>query len=335
MNPAFTATADAAEKALLQRAADWPEYSSLADLTADVLERLTREQGVDFATALLFDRLRKSPANARFIERIDALREFPRPPVSGVDATVVIVPGALYRERPDLGSDGRLVREVAESFNLRTDFIPLVSFGSVTHNARLIREWFMNHSPENVVLVSLSKGGADLRLALTAPDAPAVFRKVAAWVNVCGPLNGSRLANWILSSRARTWFMRWKFRLQGRDFHFVTDLRQGRGTLLDLPARPAPAMKLVSVMGFPLRRHISSRYSRFCHRTLSAHGPNDGTTSLSDLQDWPGEIYPAWGMDHYFRPEQVAQRLIAAVLQFVLDEIPAALTERRVLASTR
>jgi hypothetical protein len=40
-------------------------------------------------------------------------------------------------------------------------------------------------------------------------------------------------------------------------------------------------------------------------------------------------------MDHYFRPEQVAQRLIAAVLQFVLDEIPAALTERRVLASTR
>jgi hypothetical protein len=129
--------------------------------------------------------------------------------------------------------------------------------------------------------------------------------------------------------------MRWKFRMQGRDFHFLTDLRQGRDTLLDLPWQPAPVMKIVSVIGFPLRRHVTGRYSRFCHRTLSAHGPNDGTTSLSDLQDWPGEIYPVWGMDHYFRPEQVAQRLIAAVLQYVLEEVPAIRTERRVLVSTR
>jgi hypothetical protein len=65
---------------------------------------------------------------------------------------------------------------------------------------------------------------------------------------------------------------------------------------------------------------MTTRFSRFCHHTLAAYGPNDGTTLLSDLMVWPGEIFPAWGMDHYFRPENEARNLVAAMFKYLAEE---------------
>jgi len=228
---------------------------------------------------------------------------------------------ALYLERPDLGGDGRLVRDVAERCGWTTDLIPLASVGSATENARRICDWLARHSGERMILVSLSKGGADLKIAFRHASSSTLFRNVAAWVNVCGPLDGSRMANWILTSRFRIWLLRLQYRLQKRDFQFVTDLRHGSGSPLNFCPSVPSEMKIISLVGFPLRQHLTTPFSRFCHRTLAAHGPNDGTISLSDLPAWPGKIYPAWGMDHYFRPEKVARELIAALLQSLNEEI--------------
>ena len=81
-----------------------------------------------------------------------------------------------------------------------------------------------------------------------------------------------------------------------------------------------PTMRMISLVGFPLRRHMTTPFSRFCHRTLSKWGPNDGTVLLSDLIRWPGEIYPVWGADHYFRPESRARELITAVLLHLAED---------------
>jgi hypothetical protein len=77
------------------------------------------------------------------------------------------------------------------------------------------------------------------------------------------------------------------------------------------------SIKMVTMIGFPLRRHMTTRFSHFCHHTLASAGPNDGTTSLTDLRDLPGEIYPVWGMDHYFRPQDTARALVAAILRYL------------------
>ncbi len=303
------------ELALLSKAARWPEHPAFESMTSDSLCQVTKREGVDFATALLFDRLCNSPKHTRLIQRLDALREPGARTEPGIDARVVVVPGALYHERPDLGGDGRLVREVAESLGFKTGLIPVASFGSVTTNARIIRAWLQQQHREPLILVSLSKGGADLKAALSEPGFDCDLNSILAWVNVCGPLTGSRMANWILESRWRTWFFRLKFRAQGRDFKFITDLQAGSKGMLSssavLPVRP------ITLIGFPLRRHMTTPLSRFCHRTLSRYGPNDGTTSLSDLQLWPGGIYPVWGMDHYFRPASEARKLISAVLHYL------------------
>src|SRR3569833_1000011 len=158
------------EYALLQRAAYWGEHRTLEVLDGGTLWRITSQYGVDFATALLFDRFQKSPKHKGFIERIDRLRKSNLPPREKIPAKVIVVHGALYLERPDMGGDGKIVRRVAESLGYETELIPLTSFGSVTKNASLIRAWFKEHSKDKVILVSLSKGGSDLRTALESNE---------------------------------------------------------------------------------------------------------------------------------------------------------------------
>ena len=307
------------EAGLLQRASNWAMHSSLENLTAVSLRELSACEGADFATAVLFDRFCKSVRHGGFIRQIDGLRKAPPPPQKLPDTKVVIVPGALYIERPELGGDGRLVRGVAERFGYETDLIPLASFGAVTTNARLICDWLHKYRHQRMILVSLSKGSADLKLALESPEAGTLFRNAVAWVNVCGPLNGTRMANWILDSRLRSWCFRAKCLLQRRDFGLITDLRCAADAPLAKAVQLPPAMQMLSLVGFPLRQDMTTQHSRFCHRTLAGWGPNDGTTSLADLVTWPGNIYPVWGADHYFKPEILASELIAALLHYIAE----------------
>jgi hypothetical protein len=309
------------ESALRQRAADWNDYPSLESLTEAALRHISRVEGIDFATAVLFDRFQKCPRHTQFIRRIDTLLEPQQNGRTKIDAKIIIVPGALYVERPELGGDGKIVRQVAESFGYETDLIPISSCGSIRKNASLIRDWFIKRREERMIIVSLSKGSADLKFALAAPDAEQLFTNVVAWVNVCGPLNGSRIADWVLSNPLRSLFCRTQFLLQRRDFQFLTELRHDNGTLLNCSLRLPPSLKILNLIGFPLRQQITTRFSRFCHRTLAAWGPNDGTTSLSDIAHWPGDIYPVWGADHYFKPEALAKRLIIATLRYVGEEV--------------
>jgi len=311
------------EAALRSRVVEWRDNAALESLTAETLRQITLSEGVDFATALLFDRFQRSPTRAKFIRQIDMLRQSAPHSSAKIDAKIVIVPGALYIERPDMGGDGRIIREVVAGFGLQADLIPLSSFGSVENNAALIRDWLGQHPQERIVLVSLSKGGADLKHALSAPDAPEIFRNVVAWINVCGPLSGSRMADWILESKLHTWFFRWKLRWQKRDFRFITEMRHDGNGPLASPLCLPPMLKLVTLIGFPLHRHMTTRFSRFCHRTLAPAGPNDGTTLLADLHSVPGDIYPAWGMDHYFHPESDAKKLVTAVLRYLAETGPA------------
>jgi hypothetical protein len=311
------------EDSLLQRAADWENHPSLQPLDDKTLIQITRDEGVDFATALLFNSFRESPRHADFIQQIDRLRVSKPLSPGKIRAKVVIVPGALYIERPEMGGDGRIVRQVAEKLGYETELIPLASFGSVTRNASLILSWLKEHSEDQIILVSLSKGGADLKMAMAAPESATLFANVVAWINVCGPLNGSRMADWILANRARTLAVRLKCFLQGREFQFITDLRRDRTAPLNSPFRAPTSLKIINLIGFPLARHMTTRFSRFCHRTLAEWGPNDGTTSLSDVCAWPGDIYPVWGADHYFSPDNIAHNLILTLLRHLTEDVQA------------
>ncbi len=308
------------ENALLARASAFPELSVLSLLTAEKLREIAIREGVDFATALLYDRVKRSPLHSPFIARIDQLQSRPRETDVSRDVIVAVVPAAYYKENPHSGADGRLVREEAVRLGLPCELIPLPSTGTLAENSKIILDWLARHRGGKIILISLCKGGADVKFALGSANAPENFRAVLAWVSICGTLNGSPVAEWLLATKPR-FFVAWLYcKCKGHSLTFLRELApSSRGplsTALKLPA----SMPLIHLVGFPLRRHLTNRFMRQCHQRVSQQGPSDGGVLLADACHLPGVVYPVWGADHYLRPESRARRIIRAVLEYLTGD---------------
>ncbi len=279
-------------------------------------------EDVDAATERLYREIVESPVHGPFIRRVDGLRARPAPRPWSRDAVLAIVPGVSYRENPRSGADGRLVREQAERMGCRTDLIPIATTGSVKENARTICDWLAAQPDGPVILASLSKGGPDVKVALAEPDAGLAFRNVAAWVSLCGILDGTPIADWLLSRSLGPNLIRFGYLMLGQRSGFLRDLLYRSGGPLAAPLRLPEHIRLISVAGFPQRRHLNRRASRSGHARLSRFGPNDGGLVLSDVCALPGLLYPIWGADHYLQPPAEAcdvRALVSAILQY-LDE---------------
>ena len=303
-------------EALLLNRAEWHETGSLAELTSEKLRQVTFRMGIDFATALLFDRLTRESRHAAFIETIDQTK--PVPSIRNQQTTVAILPAAFYKEKPHSGADGKLVREEAFRLGFKCETVPLLSIGTLEENSTLLLEWLARHRGEQIILVSLCKSGADLKFALRRADARTLFCDVFAWVNICGTVNGSALVQTMMGSKLQK-LVAWLCFKGNR--HHLDALRE----LLPTPGGPLASrlklpdtMRLISLVGFPLKQHLTNAFMRKCHQTLSRLGPNDGGVLLHDVCGLPGLIYPIWGADHYLRPEQRARRIIAAVLDYLV-----------------
>lgn len=318
---------EASDAALLERAAKFVEFPTLAELGPQPLRGISARHGVDFATALLFDRVRRSPQHAQFIERIERWQERTPGKISPGSRTIAIVPASFFREKPHSGADGRVIRAAAEQFGLRCELVPVHSTGTLAQNSRILLDWLAARGNDNVILVSLCKGGADVKFALAQPDAAHSVANVRAWVNVCGTLNGSPVARWLLANRAR-FFATWLFfKCHRLSLDFLSELSPSPQSPLAAPLHLPPGLSLVNVIGFPLRRHLTNSFMRRCHQVVSRHGPNDGGVLLADVCRLPGALYPVWGADHYLRPEAHARRIIAAIFHHLLaDDIPATLS---------
>lgn len=303
---------------LLNHVQDWDDHLVLDEAS---LRAIAADRGIDFATAILFDRLWRSPVLRDFHERLESLD--PNGSLPPPAARVVIVPGAFYREFPHTGSDGRLVREEAEQLGFATELVPLRSLGALETNADILIDFLRQQTGGPLILVSLSKGGSDLKIALARPEAEDAFRHVTHWINLSGLVNGTPLVDWLFASRLRTLWFRLLFWWRNYDFTVLPQLARGPDAPLhgdlDLPT----TMRAIHVIGFPLRQHLSNALARRCHRRLERHGPNDGAgILLADALRLPGLVYPVWGADHYLRPGGKDLRPLARkLLLHVRDEL--------------
>jgi hypothetical protein len=274
--------------------------------------------GIDEATERLYRSVVESPLHGPFIRRVDELCVEDAPAVPAAwsrDAVLAIVPGASYKENPRSGADGRLVREQAERLGCPTELVPLATTGTLKENARILLDWLAAQPERPVILASLSKGGPDVKAALAEPDAERAFRNVAAWVSLCGILDGTPVADWLLSGSPGAVLIRLFHRLRGQSTDFLRELRYRPGIPLHLPEH----VRLISIVGFPLREHLTNRAARRCHSRLAPLGPNDGGLILADVCALPGLLYPIWGADHYLQPKRDVRALVRAVLRY-LDE---------------
>jgi hypothetical protein len=289
---------DETDDALLARAAAWPTHHVLEDLTQPELALISGREGIDFATALLYDRLLKREAIRETLAAFHRAANAPTPR----DVLVGVVPGAFYKEYAGTGADGQRVLDLARRAGLRAERVPLDSFGSLAGNARILGDWLRHHQDEEVHLVSLSKGGIDTQYALSLPDAEQTFRNVTVWLNLSGMVQGTALADWLLARPIRY------------SFNVLNEIRRADSVSSSF-AWPKH-LRIFHVIGFPRRRHLHSGLARRAHRRLEAWGPNDGGgILLADAVRWPGTLIPLWGADHYLRQESYD---IAALLTFLL-----------------
>lgn len=289
--------------------------------TAEKIQEVATREGIDAATTQLYQSVLESPQHGPFVRRIDEICKRAEPRRWQAEVPLVIVPGAFYRENPHSGADGRLLREQAERLRCPTGIIPIASRGTLKQNARIICDWLLEHPEQPVILASLSKGGADVKMAMAEPDAAGAFKNVAAWVNLCGILNGTPMAEWLLSRKLVALLNRLYYRLRGQSLEFLGDLRYGAGCPLDFQVPLPRHVQMITIAGFPLREHLSNALARRCHRRLAPLGPNDGSLVLADVCALPGLIYPIWGADHYLRPKTDVCQLVLAVLQYLNEEL--------------
>jgi hypothetical protein len=320
----------AADADLLRRAAAVADHPGLETLSANALRMLAERVGIDLATAVLYDRVRRSPRHTPLVRAVDARRAklsasapalhpiLKSPPAA--DVTVGVVPGAFWRHHSNTGADGQQVFDAAARLGLSCARVPMPSLGSLWENAAVLLGWLAGRrSGPPVVLVSLSKGGADVKaaLAIAAAErtAAADFGRVVAWASLSGTLQGTPLVRWLRDRPLRCWGVRALLAARGLPFAAVDELaRAETAPLWAWPTLP-PGLRLIHVAGFPLRRHLAHPWAPRAYERVAPLGPNDGGgVLLGDLAGWPGEVYAVWGADHYLRPPGDDGSLLAAVL---------------------
>jgi hypothetical protein len=287
---------DANETGVLESArCTYPDLS-YDDCTSGVLADIAGRHGVDFATALFFDRIRRVPRNrelATALERADPSER----PLRAL-GKLVIVPALFYREHPGVGGDGAVG-------------------GSARANAEILCDLMPRLCSDPTVIVSLSKGGADLRLAFEAMGRPPAGLR--AWVNVSGLLRGTPAIDRLLERWWRRWLLRMIMLRGGASPDLPREFATDPSSPLHRAATAPPGLLVINLLGFPLASHILTSFGRLRHRQMAAYGPNDGLGLLRDAIVEPGLTYPVWGADHYFRVPAVPI-LLRRVIAYLVHE---------------
>jgi len=302
----------------LHRAAQWQPQISLSDLNVDSLREITAREGIELSTAVLYDRIRRSNCHGPFIQKIEE-QEASAPGVHSENTLIGVIPGAFWQEHPETGADGRFIFPIAAQVGLGAQLVPVHSFGPLAANGQMVLDWLGRHRDRDIVLVSLSKGGLDLKTAITISQARGSvdfhFGHVRAWVSMGGPLQGTPLVHWLHQRPLRSAGLRVLLRLRGQRFNVVNELSRGPGAPLWQWPQVPQWVRLIHVLSFPLRRHLTHRWAPRGYDRLAPMGPNDGAgILLGDLTSWPGVVYPVWGADHYLQPRWDISPILRSIL---------------------
>jgi hypothetical protein len=233
---------------------------------------------------------------------------------------IAFVPGYAYKQDPDLGADFRRQRSVMDRAGFKTLLIETDEVGTVEKNAAIIASALMRLSThhENIIVVSTSKGGPEVALALGKLLTPHQSRQVQAWISVGGILRGSPLAD-----RALVWPRSWWARIgifflglpQENIENLSTRRRKEVFNQLVFPGH----VFVVHYVGVPLSGQVS-RDVRGRYRALRKLGPNDGLTLLTDELVPRGVVITDVGLDHYYRDPEIDLKAVA-LAYVVFDEL--------------
>lgn len=322
-----------------------PGVSADAELSADIdetlaevdpapadregLAQLTRALSTDFATMHFVARLYADPRNRRmqdrFLELVNELTNAPREEiVADLEQyhgyKIIFVPGYAYRSNPTNGADFRRQRELLSELGFEPLLIETEELGTVEVNADIVTRELdaLVRQYDAIVVVSASKGGPEVAIALDALRGEPRAGNIKAWISAGGLLRGSPYADRYLSW-PKSWLARIMLRRRGQPPDILENLSTvARRPAFDGLALPSDVLMLQYV-GAPLSGHVADE-TRGRYRVMRRLGPNDGLTLLSDELIAGGLVVTEIGLDHYLRAPDIDIRTVALTYA-VLNEL--------------
>jgi hypothetical protein len=290
--------------------------NGLGDLPDRIeLKRLSDEFSVDFAALYFADRIARAPNNrdlrAAYARVYDDLQKT----VAGTGFLsnelaakyeIVLVPGYLYKRPPVTGADLAAPRAALRRAGIAQYFVETIEDGAIETNAEIVLSAIRARSQggRRLVLVSVSKSGAEVALALTRLGS-AGTGSVAAWVKIAGTLQGSPLADESLLQLED---------VVGKvDVAGVESLSTARSRERFNGFRVPPHVLVINYIGIPLSGTISL-LARSGFLQLRAHGPNDGLSLLPDLIIPGGVTLAELGRDHFLLDDRIDVSTIALTI---------------------
>jgi hypothetical protein len=256
-------------------------------------------------------------AQLREVRRVGVVAGRPHPPD---DMLVLLVPGWFYKSHGNItNADFRVQRRLYDQWKIPYRMVPVLENGTVEQNARVVAAAIREESAHHrLYLVSASKSGAEVAVALGRELEPQETQRVIGWLSVVGAVRGSPLAERVLEPDF-CWFVHGQLASEGFDMGGLLSMQAKHSRpLFDSLHLPAN-LRIVSLIAVPLSGNITPR-GKFGYSRLRTHGPNDGLTLLAD-ELIPGAVpllLP--GSDHLLGAED--QRFWStAIFRVLMDEL--------------
>lgn len=315
---------DTTDEQLFAEVAAFDELPCLSPLTPTVLKRLAAERGFDFAMALLYDRVVKSPRHRALVEWMNLTAELPEKRTNS-RGHVVIVPALYDPKKPDEAPTGRFAQSVAERLGYKTTWLEVPPHRTLSVGSAKVRDAILSSS-EPVTLISLSRSSLDVKLALAGLTHEEQEKGVCGWLSITGLMKGSPVVNALYERSLLRFATRRSLRRSGLEEAVILDLKRGPGTPTSRPLSLSPRIPLVHLVAFPRQRHFVENATNSEERgwmrllrflKIDSVGPHEGASVLGDLLDEPGQIAPVWGVPHWICPAWNIDERVARALQYL------------------
>ena len=299
--------------------------------TEPTLSYLTDRYSTDVATLFFTeavsahnpsDSIQRAYADA--VRRLMQTGESPEVDPSGSRLTVAFAPGWFYKSHgAETGGDFHGQLEQLARVGVPAVLIETDENGTVESNAEIIGDALrrLQREGREVLVVSASKSGAEIAVALGGILRPDETTHVRAWLSIGGVRRGSPFADWALNPTV-CWISQLHLGLQGFDLDGARSLKTSRRRPHFANLRFPEHVLLVSYVPVPLSGDISNR-GAFGYSRMRELGPNDGLTMLIDQLLPGGLTIVETGVDHFFdHPDRDVRSL--ALLEVLLKKISVA-----------
>jgi hypothetical protein len=237
-----------------------------------------------------------------------------------------MVPGWFCVSHGDeTNADFRVQRRLYEQWGIPHELVPIHENGTIESNARIVADAIREHSEAHrLFVVSASKSGAEVAMALGRELRPSEAAHVVAWLSIVGAVRGSPLAD-RATEPDLCWLVRTKLAFEGFDLAGLQSMKAARSRERFEALRFPGHLRMFTLVAVPLSGDISER-GAFGYARMREAGPNDGLTLLAD-ELIPGAVpllLP--GVDHFLGTDQ--ETWSTAVFRALLTQVPATTTAK-------